>query len=84
MNGLILMSALSYAAIDEASIMTTISNWVCAVIAVIGLFFGGWEIAQGFMDDAPSKRKHGITVLVVGISIAAVIYTVFNMMLGGG
>lgn len=73
--------ALSYAAIDEAAILSTIVGWVCAVILIVGVIFGGWELAQGFMDDSPGKRKHGITVLIVGVSIAAVIFVIMQMIL---
>lgn len=73
--------ALSYSAVDENAIITSIVNWVCGVILVIGIIYGGWEIAQGFMDDAPSKKKHGVTVMIVGATIAAVIYTIMQMIL---
>lgn len=73
--------ALSYSAIDEASIITTIVNWVCGVMLAIGVIYGGWEVAQGFMDDAPSKKKHGVTVLIVGVTIAAVIYSIMQLIL---
>lgn len=73
--------ALSYSAIDETEIITTIVNWVCGVILAIGVIYGGWEVAQGFMDDAPSKKKHGITVLIVGVTIAAVIFSIMQLIL---
>lgn len=81
--GKVMPLALNYNAVDENAILNTVVNWVCAVILVIGIIYGGWELAQGFMDDAPSKKKHGITVLIVGISIAAVIYSIMSLILGG-
>jgi len=74
--------ALAYNPINENEILTTLVNWVCAVILIIGVVYGGWELAQGFMDDSPSKKKHGITVMVVGVSIAAVIYSIMSLILG--
>ncbi len=83
MNRLVFL-ALSYAAIDVTAIMTTIANWIGGIIMAIGVLFGGYELFQGFTDDQPSKRKHGITVLIIGISIGGLIMVVFNMVIGGG
>lgn len=73
--------ALNYTAIDENAILTTIVNWLCALIAIIGIVYGGWEAFQGMIDESPSKRKHGLTVLFIGISIAGVIYGIMKMIL---
>lgn len=75
--------ALTYNPVSENEILTTLINWVCAVILIIGVVYGGWELAQGFMDDSPSKKKHGITVMVVGVSIAAVIYSIMSLIISG-
>lgn len=73
--------ALNYTAIDENAILTTIVNWLCAVIAIIGIVYGGWELFQGFLDESPSKRKQGVTYIVIGCSIAGVIYGIMQMIL---
>lgn len=73
--------ALNYTAIDENGLLTTIVNWLCGVILVTGVLYGGYELAQGFMDDQPARKKQGITALIVGITVAAVIYTVMQTVL---
>lgn len=77
----LIWTALTYNAVDEDAIISVIVNWVCGVILAIGVIYGGWEIAQGFMDDAPSKKKHGITVMIVGVTIAAVIFSIMQMIM---
>ena len=76
-------AALTYTAINEATVLTNVRNWICAVILVIAVIYGGYELFQGWIDDQPSKRKHGITVLIVGISIPALIYTILSMVISG-
>lgn len=75
--------ALSYSTIDESTVLNTIVNWVCAVILAVGIIYGGWELAQGFMDDSPAKKKHGVTVMIVGVTIAGVIFTIMQMIVPG-
>ncbi|MBQ3195414.1 MAG: hypothetical protein IJB65_03005 [Clostridia bacterium] len=72
-------AALNYSAVDESAILVNVRNWLCGVILVIGVIYGGYELFQGWIDDQPSKRKHGITILVVGISIPALIYGIINL-----
>lgn len=74
-------AALTYSEIDEGTILTTIVNWVCAVILAIGIIYGGWELAQGFMDENASKKKQGVTSIIVGVSVAGVIYTIMQLIL---
>ncbi len=76
-----IMLALNYQAIDENAILTAIVNWICAVIAIIGIVYGGWELFQGFLDDSSSRRKQAVTYIVVGCSIAGVIYGIMQMIL---
>lgn len=73
--------ALNYTAIDENAILTTIVNWLCAVIAIIGIIYGAWELFQGLLGDSPGDRKKGITIIVIGCSIAGVIYGIMQMIL---
>ncbi len=76
-------AALTYTAINEATVLAQIRDWMCGVMVVISLLFGGWELYTAWHDDQPSKRKHGITVLIVGISIPALIYTITSLVISG-
>lgn len=81
MKAYVLKAALTYTAIDEAAVINTVIGWICAIIALIGVIYGGWELAQGFMDDQPSKRKQGLTILIVGISVAGIIFTICQLII---
>ncbi len=73
--------ALTYTEIDISAIVKVIINSFCAIMVLITLIIGGWETYQGLTDDSPSKRKHGITVLIVGFSVPALVFTIANMLL---
>lgn len=77
----IVMNALSFTAVNESEIINLVVGWMCAVILLIGVIYGGWELAQGFMDDQPSKKKQGITILIVGVSVAGIIYTISQLII---
>lgn len=77
-------AALTYSTLDENAIITTIVNWICAVILAIGIIYGGWELAQGFMDENGSKKKQGVTAMLVGVSVAGVIYGIMQLILSSG
>ena len=75
------MYALSYTAINETEVINLVIWWMCAVILIIGVIYGGWEVSQGFMDDQPSRKKQGITILIVGVSVAGIIYTITQLII---
>lgn len=75
------MYALSYTAINETEVIELVIGWICAIILLIGVIYGGWELAQGFMDQQPGKTKQGITALIVGVSVASIIYAISQLII---
>lgn len=77
----IVMNALSFTAINENDVIELVIGWICAIILLIGVIYGGWELAQGFMDQQPGKTKQGVTALIVGVSVAGIIYAISQLII---
>lgn len=75
---------IGYTPINTGEIINQVRNWVCGVIVAVSVIYGCYELWQGFTDDQPSRRKQGITVLVIGITVPALIWAILSMINIGG
>ncbi len=75
---------LSYTPVNTSEIINQVRNWICGVILVASVIYGGYELWSGFTEDQPSRRKQGITFLIIGITVPALIWTILSMINVGG
>lgn len=74
--------ALAYNPVNENEIFTLIVNWICLVTLIAGVIYGAVEFGTGYIDESPSKKQHAIKVLIVGVSIPSLLFTIMNLILG--
>ncbi len=62
-------------------IIRTIVSYFAALIAIIGVVYGLWQLAMGYWKDSPQDRTAGLVSLIASIAAGGLIYIVVNMIL---
>ncbi len=66
---------------DTNEIIRTIVSYFAALIAIIGVVYGLWQLAMGYWKDSPQDRTAGLVSVIASIAAGGLIYIVVNMIL---
>lgn len=48
-------------------------NGIMAIIAAVGLIWGGWSLFEGFTGDQPESKRRGFIILIAVVVIIAML-----------
>ncbi len=63
------------------AIIRTIANTIVTLIAIAGVVYGGWTLAQGLIGHDPKEKRDGILTLFGALILGGLILTVLNLIL---
>ncbi len=66
---------------DPNEIVKYLVNTIVAVLIVVGIVTGGWQLAQGFASQDPKEKTTGATLIIGSLVIGGAIIAVVNMVI---
>lgn len=71
---------------NVSQLLDLILNAITLIILIAGLLYGAYQLWNGFTDDQPQAKKHGLTILIVTVVVVVLIQSIkpiFVNMAGG-
>lgn len=62
-------------------IVRVIINCLTGLIIVVGVAYGGYTMAMGFISEEPREKRNGLTAILSSIVIGSLILIIVNMVI---